>query len=737
LPLSVWGRIAAIIAPALLAGGCTLPWQQLALPGPYPSSPSGPSAASANRDGTQPFSRVTVTEPGTGQFHGSAEPRAIVTQTNGNHAITINLAEATIAEAAKSILGDTLGVNYVVSDKLKGSITLQTSKPIPREALLDVFETLLRGEGASLVVQDGLYRIVPAADAVAQLRGKGVNYRRLPGMSSIVVPLQYVAAAEMDRIIRSVAPQSTVLRVDTARNLLVVSGSRSELDAIMDAVSIFDVDWMKGMSFGIYPIESGDVEAIAQELDAVFATDQDGPSKGLIRFVPNRRLKSILVITPRPQLLTKAESWLRRIELVGRNAERQVHVYRIQHRPAGELAVVLQKVYAAQEARPAATGAPRPSAPAAPSSSLMPDNFTGRGTLPAPEPSAASFGSAEGEAGTGAVVGELRGGNGAGSAGDERSGTISVVADDSNNALIITATPAEYRKIRGILERIDILPNQVLLEATIAEVRLNDDLKMGLRWFFRSGKASLTFTDSAFVDPDTGVTLPNVTPEFPGFSHFFNAPNVQVVLNALSRITDVNIVSSPTLTVLDNKKATLQVGDEVPIATASAVATITPNAPIVNAISFRSTGIVLNITPRISDNGRVLLEIEQEASDVVPTTTSTLDSPTIQQRRVKTTVSVKDGEGVLLGGLIQDRATNTRDQLPLLGDIPVVGNLFKHKDDRIARTELLIAITPRVIKDTSQLRAITEEFRDKINMSTRPQRQAPPDRREQIDRVLR
>jgi general secretion pathway protein D len=235
----------------------------------------------------------------------------------------------------------------------------------------------------------------------------------------------------------------------------------------------------------------------------------------------------------------------------------------------------------------------------------------------------------------------------------------------------------------------------------------------------------------------TDSTAGAVLPIAPGFSSFFSTPNVGVVLNALSTITDVNVVSSPTIMVLDNKRATLQVGDEVPVATQSAVSVLGAGAPIVNSVSFRNTGIILNITPRINDSGRVLLDIEQEVSDVVATTTSKIDSPTIQQRRIKTTVSVNDGEGIVLGGLIQDKATNTRGQVPLAGEIPVLGNLFKKKDDLINRTELLVAITPRVVKDSRHIRAITEEFRDKINFTTRPQRAAPPDRREQVDRVLR
>jgi general secretion pathway protein D len=188
---------------------------------------------------------------------------------------------------------------------------------------------------------------------------------------------------------------------------------------------------------------------------------------------------------------------------------------------------------------------------------------------------------------------------------------------------------------------------------------------------------------------------------------------------------------------LDNKKATLQVGNEVPIVTQSAVGVLTPGAPIVNSITYRNTGIVLSITPRVGDKGRILLEVEQEASDVVQTVTSGIDSPTIQQRRIKTTVAVNDGEGIVLGGLIQDRADVNRDQVPLIGQVPVLGNLFKSKLDQIVRTELLVAITPRIVRDRGQIREIAEEFRARINLTTRPQRQAPPDRREQVDRVLR
>ena len=763
MPISGRLRLAVLLAVASMLGACTLPWQQLKLPGPVPTEAGPAPIARANRS---PGSPLTPGAPevvgaqisvGSGQFAGSPEPRPVPGAASSKDGVTLNFVGASIAEAARSILGDILGVNYTVSDKIKGSITIQTVRPIPKEALLGIFETMLSGEGAAISVDNGIYRILPSNDAISAAAIVARGARRQPGVSAQVLPLRYVAAAEMERIIKSMAPQATILRTDPARNLMVVAGTRGDLDSIMDAVSTFDVDWMKGMSFGLFPIETSDPDAIAQELDTVFANDQESPTKGLVRFVPNRRLKAILVITSRPEYLKKAQAWVRRLDMVGAATEKQVHVYHIQNRPAVELAQLLQRIYGSQEQGrvasisrtttatvssgplpDAVSGQPAflPGAPGIPAATAAP--ATGAGlpvpvTTPAPAPDLAP-------AGTPPISGRpplaalpL----------DDRSSGISVVADETNNALIITASAQEYHRMRRILEQIDVQPNQVLLEATIAEVALNDQLTMGLRWFLQTGNFQFRFTDILAATPNNPVpniapSIPNVvTPAFPGFSSFFNTPNVQVVLNALSTITDVNIVSSPTLMVLDNKRATLQVGDEVPIVTQSAVAVQVPGAPIVNSVNMRNTGIILNITPRINDGGRVLLDIEQEVSTAVNTTTSAITSPTIQQRRIKTTVSVDDGNCIVLGGLIQDKATNTRDQAPLVGDIPILGNLFKHKNDNIQRTELLIAITPKIVRDIGHIRAIAAEFRDKINLSTRPQRQAPPDRREQLDRVLR
>jgi len=535
--------------------------------------------------------------------------------------------------------------------------------------------------------------------------------------------------------LKSVTRENAILRVDSARNLLMLTGTSAEMAAMLEVIEVFDVDSMRGMSFALFPVDSADPNTVAQELDTLFANDTASPTRGLVRFVPNRRLRAVLAMSSRPEYLRRAAALVDGLRSVSRAGEREIFSYRVRNRPAGELAQLLLRIYGGgsptttrpgtgsgsevtttgetrAEERPASSGASTAAA-----TLVDPGRSAPAGIQSLAQPSLAADPAARAPGGP--------------QPGEERAsarGSVSVVPDEANRMLLITATRSEYKRIVGILDRIDTLPDQVLIEATIAEVTLNDKLRMGVKWFFEAGQSQSRLTDSL---------VGAIAPTFPGFSYFLNTFSAQIVLDALSDVTDVNIVSSPTLTVLDGKRAVLQVGDEVPIITQQAVGVVSPGAPVVNSVTYRNTGIILGIVPRINDKGRVVLEVEQEASEVSPTTSSTINSPTIQQRRIKTTVAVKDGESLTLGGLMQDRTNTGKNQLPILGEVPVLGNLFKSKDDVIKRTELLILITPRVVRDPNQVRLITDEFRDRMNFSLRPQRQGPPKLGEKLERINR
>ncbi|HEX9466319.1 MAG TPA: secretin N-terminal domain-containing protein, partial [Alphaproteobacteria bacterium] len=294
----------------------------------------------------------------------------------------------------------------------------------------------------------------------------------------------------------------------------------------------------------------------------------------------------------------------------------------------------------------------------------------------------------------------------AGGAGGPASQRTQIVADEKNNALVIRSRPSEYRMIEGALKKLDILPQQILIEATVAEVTLNESLQYGLQWFFKQGGAKTTLSTAT-----TGA----LTQAFPGFSAVFGSTSAQAVLNALSDITSVNVVSAPHLMVLDHQTAMLQVGDEVPIATQQAVSTITVGAPVVNSIQLVSTGVILRVTPRVNANGVATLEIEQEVSAATKTTTSNLDTPTIQQRRIRTVVAVGNGETLALGGLIQENKQRGRNGVPFFSEIPLLGALASNTTKSLQRTELLVLLTPTVVHDADDARAVTDELQQRIH----------------------
>jgi general secretion pathway protein D len=273
--------------------------------------------------------------------------------------------------------------------------------------------------------------------------------------------------------------------------------------------------------------------------------------------------------------------------------------------------------------------------------------------------------------------------------------------------------------IEEAIKRLDVVPLQVLIEATIAEVTLNDNLQYGLQWFFSQASSKLELNSGvpASVTSTTGAVLSgaDLSPVFPGFNYLAGGGKIKVILNALSTLTQVNVVSSPEVLVLDHQTAALQVGDQVPVITQTAQSTLTTGAPIVNSVQYLNTGVVLQVTPRVNSSGLITLDIDQSVSDVAKTTTSTIDSPTITQRRIVTSAVVQDGETIALGGLIIDNQTNGKSGLPLLSSIPVLGPLlFSSTSKASARTELLVMLTPKILRNAQEARATTDELRNRM-----------------------
>ncbi len=670
---SVAPVLCSVVLAVLLSGCATTDDVAIA-----PASP----AMDASRSAPPPASVVLNEQadagpalPKTEVFSGNDSFVAAPPQRRGRASegdFNLDFADAEVKDVIRTVLGDVLKVPYSIDPQVQGKVTIKTSKPLRREDVIAALETALKVNGAVIVLADNVYNVVPATEAQRRVDGfevSGSARSRLPGYGIEIVPLKFVAAAEMQKILQPVAPTGGVLSVDAARNLIFLAGTGQERASMLDTVRLFDVDYMKGMSYALVRPEHMEAAALADELKRVFETTV-GANASLIRFVPLGRLNTLLVVSPRSAYLSEVTKWVARLDVPQSGPGRRIYYYRMQNAKAEDVARSLAAIY----------GGSVNVSDAPPNGSSDGSSAPPPGAEPSSPPPFAPAG-----------VGRSNG-NGGGP---------QIALDPSNNALIIQADATEYASLERFLKEIDVAPDQVMVEVTIAEVTLNDTLKYGVEWFFRNGDQTYNFSKTG-----------NVSSQFPGFSFTYTVPDIDVAVNALGAVTDIKVISAPKLITLDNKAATLQVGDQVPIVTQSATGIRDADDPtIVNSVQFRDTGIVLRVTPRIGKSGTVFVDVNQEVSSAIPTTSSGIDSPTIQQRKISTTVAVQDGDAVALGGLIRDSLSYGDSGVPVLKDIPLVGKLFSSTTDTKDRTELLIFLRPQILRSPAAARELADQLR--------------------------
>jgi general secretion pathway protein D len=631
--------------------------------------------------------------PGSGELVGSAPTQSVPPAATQGEGFQLQFVEADIPTVVAAVIGEALGAPYTVDPGVKGTITLQSTRPLGKAELLSALETALNTQGFALLNANGGYRVAAVKDAARAATGlRNASGTGKAGYGIQIVPLQYVGAADMQRTLEPFAPTGGILRVDESRNLLVLAGNGPEIAQMLDVVKTFDVDWLSGMSFALFNLNYVDAKTLTGELSEIFA-DPHSPLHGIVRLVSIPRLNSILVITPQKKYLSDVETWVKRLDLGGSSPGRRIYVYEVQNSKAGDLAKALNRILSLSSGDAGSdTNAPGSrfsggSGFAPPGGGGVPGNSQGM-----------SFGAPAGTATspTGAFTGALAPRDAV-----VDTGAIRIVPDDESNALLIMASPSDFRTVEAALKRLDVPARQVLIEASLAEVTLTKDLQYGVQWSYLTG-----------VGPVVQSADGTISQQFPGLSFLYSgSQSIKAVLNSIETLTKVRVLSNPKLLVLNNHEAELEVGDQVPVATQSAVGTITPNAPIVNSVAYRDTGVILHITPRVNQSGMVQLDIDQEVSDVSPTTTSGINSPTINQRKFSTTVSARSDETVALGGLISDTTTVNKSGVPFLSRIPIFGALFGSHSTQGARTELIVLITPHVIRNVDESRDTMEMLR--------------------------
>jgi general secretion pathway protein D len=702
-----------------------------------PRQAADTGATGLNRGGSDKQAAIYLSD-------GTTPPGGALTERDGvgsGSGYDLNFENAPVATVAKVILGDVLGVGYTIDPRVQGTVTLASVRPVAKADALYVLENALRMTNVALLRdRSGGYRLLPANEAGPG--GLDRNGAGEAGQGISVIPLRYVSAQTVFKLLDAFGVKATTLRPDTGRNTLIITGSGSDRRAAIDTILSFDADWMRGQSVGIFPVRNSSPEPVISEIEKIMDSGEGGLSQSVIKFQAIARLNSILVVSQKPEYLKRAGVWIARLDksdtdgvnlkayplrygnskqivtllndmLTGRSSAGSLDSAANQISPGGGISMSSSGsgAVAALSGLPPNTGASGAYPSAAAGGTLGP-----RTPAPGPGVPGAGLGGQDSQLGPGGLLG-----------GGTRPGgilpNVRITADITNNAVLVYADQESQRIVEQTIRQIDRPQRQIAIEATIAEVTLNDQLNYGVQFFLASQKGSISnaipgITPSTTaiepasnaVNAAAGALLGRVLPGFNFLVGSENSP--RVILDALHGVTNVKVLSNPSLVVLDNQTATLQVGDQVPFSTGTATV-LTANNTVVNTIDYKNTGIILRVLPRANANGNIVLDIEQEISNVAPGAPTL--TPTISQRRVKSSIAVTSGQTVLLAGLISESENKQRQGIPLLDSIPGVGDAFSHQNTARARTELILFIRPTVIKDAVDAQVIAEEMRAKMN----------------------
>ncbi|HUC16838.1 MAG TPA: type II secretion system secretin GspD [Acetobacteraceae bacterium] len=731
-------RLAAALAALVILSSCAKPIPPPVL-APLPSSADDAGAATPRISGTV----GSMTPPPTALVSYGVPPLNTVPQgeaeeTQGGN-ISLDFADTDIREVCAEILGNILKVNYTIDPAVHGTASLKTVHPLTPAQLLPTLQTLLAGNGAALVLSGDIYRVVPASTAKNAVGGSNNT------AGGVVVTLHYATADTLAKVLAPYVGVSGTLTPEAGSNALIVTGDPDTRDALIGLIETFDTDALAGQSYALMPVPAESAKDFASSLEQAFRSERGGALAGVVRVLPMDRVNAVLIVTPNPTTLEQVQRVYSLLQQSEQEHTRRWHVYYLQDSNANDTAYVLQEAFtpndvtasppnsgqiAAQQAAELpglnnSSGNPLGSAAGGAAGGGTTSPGTGQAT-PSLVPAAATQGGySPAAAPSGSSANPLLGGldeTASGGTPDQ----LRIIPNDQNNALLIYGTDEEYRTIEAVLRRIDIQPLQVKIDATIAEVTLNDALQYGTQFFFRAGGINGILSNATQSLQNADLSAAQLGTGFPGFiiggTGLSGAP---LAISALQAVTRVQVLSSPEIMVLDNQPAELQVGSLVPYLTSSSQSTLVNNAPVINSVSYAQTGVVMIVTPRVNNGGMVTLDITQQVSEVdtnPPTQAQAVDSPTFDDQTVHSRVVVQDGQTVGLAGLITDNVSRANSGIPWLKDIPILGALAGTQNNQRTRTELLVLITPHVVEDERDARELTQDMREQlINAALVPQ----------------
>jgi general secretion pathway protein D len=690
------------------------------------------AAPAVNGEAVEPPTRIL--EPGTGELINLEAARQPPRKPPTAGKASLNFADLPIADVVKMILGDLLGENYVIAAGVSGTVTFSTARPVTPEQAFSILEMLLAWNNLALIYVDGQYSVVPASSAVrGNLVPRLAPADQARGYELRAVPLEFIAPTEMEKLLQPYAREGAILKADNARSLLILGGTRRELENYLQTIRIFDVDWIKGMSIGLITLEQVEAKTLVPELEQIFGEQSGSPLAGMFRFVPIERLNAILVITPQRRYLAEAERWIERLDQGGSQPGVRLYVYDVKNVKATDLADRLNEIFTGggsgggSRARTSnAAGAVAPGLQAVELASSAGTALNLRGPTGEKVPASSDGGSNQqsGRAGAPSGAGGAGGSSADGGLALVEGEEIRITAVEENNQLIIRATPGQYQAIRGAIRRLDSVPLQVHIEARLLDVSLTNGLQFGVKWYFEEALGNLQPPGSgggnaAAKGAIRGDRFGQITET--GTFWIFEGPRAAALVNLLQSAGDVKVLSAPSVLVLNNTEASINVGQQIPVVSSYFNPITSPGTGGSGVgqsyVQFRDTGIILKVKPRVNPGGLVFMEIQAEQSTPAPSSAAQQfgGNVPVDRKTIETEVAVQSGDTVLLGGLIQQNDSQSQAGVPGLMKVPLLGRLFGSSSKDAARKELLVLITPTVIRGGAEdARELTEEYQKRF-----------------------
>jgi general secretion pathway protein D len=683
--------------------------------------------------------------------------------------VSLNFNRADLIEIIH-ILAQHLRLTYTIDPEVKGTVTINSSEPLRTEDLLPIFHQVLRMNGAVAVRAGNVYRIMPIKDGKGLARPMGSS--REDSFALQIVPVRFFAVAEMKKVLTPFVMPGGEIIENPRGNFLVIMDLPSNIQRLMEIADLIDVQVFAGTRMEIYQPKVASAEELATEMTKVmqaYAASVPQTESFTAQFLALPRINQLLVISHSEAAWTYAKRWLDRIDIIAEGPGRRIFVYPVENGKADELAAVLSSALGLPV--PPGVGQKRtledlhrsiPSGssqfgggrsttgmPGTSGSGFGGSGFGGSGfgtqqpfgayaaaqvptppgqpAAPVPQPAPATPGLAP-PLPTTPRPPAAPGAPGAPTAKPEEQ--LRIVADPATNSLIIYGTAQEFQNIKNILKELDAVPRQVLLDVLVAEVTLNDRESLGFDYEILRKSGGVQIFDRTFGSRGgllSGAQAGTGAPNAAGISQFppgltgivWMSDVARAFINAIMSDSRVKILSSPSVLASDNRPARIQVGSEEPIATGQLTAATGAATPSTSTtIQYRNTGRIVTIIPQVNSKGLVnlqcLIEVSQRG---VPVQLGGSDQsfPSFDLRQAETTAVVQDGDTLAIGGIIAENKEHNKVGIPYLINIPVLGRFFGTTSERTTRTELIMLITPHVIRTRSEGAAVTEEFKSKLS----------------------